>query len=174
MVTILRRRWIGVGFAVGVMLCAAPATAQQQSGWDLALTGGFVANGLTDPVWALGPVPGSPTRVVLRQPEQESDVVLGVAMFLQVHHDKMSWFAPLSFGVGLRDSGRAVLYFGSAVRFGPHASFTGGVAVGPIAALPAGTIEGRPVADTNALSNLVTRTSSAWFTGVTYTFATLR
>jgi len=35
-------------------------------------------------------------------------------------------------------------------------------------------VEGRAVADTNALSNLITRTSHSWFAGVTYTFATLR
>jgi hypothetical protein len=31
-----------------------------------------------------------------------------------------------------------------------------------------------PVSDTNVLSNLVTRTTRSWFTGVTYTFASLR
>lgn len=159
-----------------VLVSAAPAWAQPaaRGGWDLALTGGFVASGLTDPVWALGTVTGSPTRVVIRQTDQQNDVLLGVAMFAQVHHDRFSWIAPLSFGVGLRDSGRAIFYFGSALRLGDHASFTGGVAVGPVAALPAGIVEGRAVADTNALSNLITRSSHSWFTGVTYTFATLR
>jgi len=162
-------------FLVGNASSALAAQASaEQSGWDLALTGGFVASGLTDPVWALGTVAGSPTRVVIRAKDQESDVLLGAALFLQVHHTHVPWIAPLSFGVGLRDSGRAVFYFGSALRMGPHASFTGGVAVGPIAALPAGVVEGRAVADTNALSNLITRTSHSWFTGVTYTFATIR
>jgi hypothetical protein len=175
MPTIFRR--CGLLWALLFVLgSTVPALAQSEpsSGWDMALTGGFVASGLTDPVWALGNVSGSPIRVVVRQPEQESDVLLGVAMFAQVHHDKVAWIAPLSFGVGLRDSGRAVFYFGSALRMGPHASFTGGVAIGPVAALPAGVVEGRAVADTNALSNLITRTSHSWFIGVTYTFATLR
>jgi len=159
------------------LAAAGPASAQsasQPSGWDMALTGGFVASGLTDPIWALGTVAGSPTRVVVRETAQESDVLLGVAMFAQVYHDRYAWLAPLSFGVGLRDGGRAVFYFGAAARMGPHASVTSGVAVGPIAALPAGVVEGRAVADTNALSNLITRTSHSWFAGVTYTFATLR
>lgn len=174
MPTILRCRTLGVTVLL-VGAIAGTASAQSSSnGWDMALTGGFVGSGLTDPVWALGNVAGSPTRVVVRETAQESDVLLGVAMFAQVHHDRVAWIAPLSFGVGLRDSGRAVFYFGSAFRMGPHASFTGGVAVGPIAALPAGVVEGRPVADTNALSNLITRTSQSWFFGVTYTFATLR
>ena len=175
MPTIFCRRGL-LSTLVFVLVSAAPAWAQRanQGGWDLALTGGFVASGLTDPVWALGTVTGSPTRVVLRQSDQQNDVLLGVAMFAQVHHESVSWVAPVSFGVGLRDSGRAIFYFGSALRMGDHASFTGGVGVGPIAALPAGVVEGRAVADTNALSNLITRTSHSWFAGVTYTFATLR
>ena len=57
---------------------------------------------------------------------------LGVAMFAQVYHDKYPWIAPLSFGIGLRGDSRATFYFGPALRFGPHASFTGGLAVGPV------------------------------------------
>jgi len=140
----------------------------------MALTGGFVATGLVDPVYALGNVAGQPTRVVLRQPDQESTVNLGVAMFAQVYHDRYAWIAPLSFGIGVRGDSRATFYLGSALRLGPHASFTAGVAIGPIAALPAGVVEGRAVTDTNFLTNLGTRTTSSWFTGVTYTFASLR
>ncbi len=175
MPTIFCRRGL-ISALVLIAASAAPARAQgsDANSWDLALTGGFVASGLTDPVWALGTVTGSPIRVVVREDDQQNDVLLGAAMFLQVHHDKLGWIAPLSFGLGLRDSGRAVFYFGSALRFGSHASVTGGVAVGPVAALPAGIVEGRSVADTNALSNLITRTSHSWFAGVTYTFATVK
>jgi len=144
------------------------------NGWDLALTGGFVATGLVDPVYALGNITGQASRVVLRQPDQESSVNLGVAMFAQVYHDRYAWIAPLSFGIGLRGDSRATFYLGSALRFGSHASFTAGVAIGPVAALPAGVVEGRPVTDTNFLSDLGTRTRHSWFTGVTYTFASLR
>jgi hypothetical protein len=153
---------------------AVTTTSDAPSGWDLALTGGFVATGLIDPVYALGNVTGQPTRVVLRQPDQESSVNLGVAMFAQVYHDRYAWIAPLSFGIGLRGDSRATFYLGSALRFGPHVSFTAGVAVGPVAALPAGVVEGRPLTDTNFLSNLGTRTRATWFTGATYTFASLR
>jgi hypothetical protein len=152
----------------------AAAGADAPSGWDLALTGGFVATGLVDPVYALGNVTGQPNRVVLRQPNQESTVNLGVAMFAQVYHDRYSWVAPLSFGIGLRGDSRATFYLGSALRFGPHASFTAGVAIGPVAALPAGVVEGRVPSDTNFLSDLSTRTTRSWFAGVTYTFASLR
>jgi hypothetical protein len=152
----------------------AATTTTDASGWDLALTGGFVATGLVDPVFALGTIPGQPTRVVIRMPDQESTVNLGIAMFGQVYHDRASWIAPLSFGIGIRGDSRAVFYLGSALRFGSHASFTAGVAMGPVAALPAGVIEGRAVADTNFLSDLGTRTTKSWFTGVTYTFASLR
>src|SRR4029078_6815538 len=137
-------------------------------------TGGFVASGLVDPIWALGTVTGQPTRVVVRATDRENSVTLGAAMFARVYHDRYAGVAPLSFGVGVRGDSRATFYFGSGLRFGQHASFTGGVAVGPGAALPAGVVEGRAVTDTNVLSNLVTRTAHSWFAGVTYTFASLR
>jgi hypothetical protein len=152
----------------------AAASSAAPTGWDVALTGGFVATGLVDPVYALGNVTGQVSRVVLRQPDRESAVNLGVAMFAQVHHDRYAWFAPLSFGIGLRGDSHATFYLGSALRFGPHVSVTAGVAVGPVATLPAGVVEGRAVTDTNFLSDLGTRTTHSWFTGVTYTFASLR
>jgi hypothetical protein len=173
--------------AVSLAGTAAPASADEQrrgrdtttsddtsNGWDMALTGGFVISGLTDPVYALGNVTGQATRVVIRETAQESSANVGVAMFGQVYHDRYSWIAPLSFGIGIRGDSRATFYLGSALRFGSHASFTAGVAVGPVASLPAGVVEGRAVTDTNFLSNLVTRTTRSWFTGVTYTFASLR
>ncbi len=159
------------------LLCVGGSVAsadEKARGWDLALTGGFVATGLIDPVYALGNITGQATRVVLRQPDQESSVNLGVAMFAQVYHDRYPWIAPLSFGIGLRGDSRATFYFGPALRFGPHASFTAGLAIGPVAALPAGVVEGRSVTDTNFLSNLGTRTTRSWFAGVTYTFASIR
>jgi hypothetical protein len=162
---------------VSALLCIGVQTARaaDQSGqWDLALTGGFVATGLVDPVYALGNVSGQPTRVVVRETDQESTANLGIAMFAQVYHDRLSWLAPLSFGIGLRGDSRATFYLGPALRFGSHASFTGGLAIGPVAALPAGVVEGRPVTDTNFLSNLGTRTTKSWFVGATYTFASLR
>ena len=165
-------------FTVIALFCIggsrASAADEPKSGWDLALTGGFVATGLVDPVYALGNITGQPSRVVLRQPDQESTVNLGVAMFAQVYHDRYRWIAPLSFGIGIRGDSRATFYLGSALRFGSHASLTGGVAIGPIAALPAGVVEGRSVTDTNFLSDLGTRTTRSLFTGVTYTFASIR
>ena len=125
---------------VSALLCIGVQTARaaDQSGqWDLALTGGFVATGLVDPVYALGNVSGQPTRVVVRETDQESTANLGIAMFAQVYHDRLSWLAPLSFGIGLRGDSRATFYLGPALRFGSHASFTGGIAIGPVA-LPAG------------------------------------
>jgi hypothetical protein len=153
---------------------APAAAAAGASGWDLAITGGFVATGLVDRAYALGTVPGQATRVVVRQTEQESSVNLGVAMFAQVYHDRYPWIAPLSFGIGIRGDSRATFYFGPALRFGPHASFTSGVAIGPVAALPAGVVEGRAVNDTNFLTDLGTRTKASWFAAATYTFASLR
>lgn len=140
----------------------------------MALTGGLVVCGLTDPVYALGNVTGQVSRVVLRNQDQESSANLGVAMFSQMYHDRYPWIAPLAFGIGIRGDSRATFYLGSALRFGSHASFTAGVAVGPVSTLPAGVDEGRTVTDTNFLSNLGTRTTHSWFAAVTYTFASLR
>ena len=169
-------RWMMFTLTVALVSAAgaAPAVAQPRTGWDLALTGGFVASGLVDPVFALGNITGQPTRVVVRQRDQESTVNLNVAMFGQVYHDRWPWIAPVSIGIGIRGDSRATVFMGSALRFGPHASFTAGVAIGPVSALPAGIVEGRTVIDTNALSNLVTRTTHSWFTAVTYTFASIR
>jgi hypothetical protein len=179
-------RWC-VAVAAAAMLAAGtrPACADEaaqcgrgaevsESGWDLALTGGFVVNGLTDPVYSLGPVPGRATRVVIRETDRANAVTLGIAMFAQVYHDRLPWIAPLSFGVGVRGDGRATFYFGPAVRFGRRSSFTAGAAVGPIAALPAGVHERESVTDTNFLSNLATRNARSWYAAFTYTFTSLR
>ncbi len=169
-------RWkvVVVGGALAWMAGVVKAAAQPQTGWDMALTGGFVASGLVDPVFALGNVSGQPIRVVVRERDQESTVNLNVAMFGQIYHDRWPWIAPVSIGIGIRGDSRATVFMGSALRLGAHASFTAGVAIGPVSALPAGTVEGRTVTDTNALSNLITRTTHSWFSGVTYTFASLR
>ena len=151
---------------------AAPALAAD--GWDMSLTGGFVASGLTDPVYALGTVSGRPTRVIIRETDQESSAALGVAMFAEIFHDRVKWLAPLAVGLGLRSDARAQVYMGSALRLGTHASVATGVAIGPVATLPPGLSEGSSVADTNQLTNLGTRTKASWFVGVTYTFATLK
>ena len=157
-----------------LLLLGCSTTAIAADGWDMSLTGGFVASGLTDPVYALGTVSNRPTRVVVRETAQESSAALGVAMFAEIFHDRVKWLAPLAVGLGLRSDGRAQVYMGSALRLGTHASVATGVAIGPVATLPPGLSEGSSVADTNQLTNLATRTRASWFVGVTYTFATLK
>ena len=156
------------------LLLASAAPALAADGWDMSLTGGFVTSGLVDPVYALGTVSGRPTRVIVRETDQESSAALGIAMFAEIFHDRASWIAPLALGLGLRSDARAQVYIGSALRLGTRASMTGGVGIGPVSTLPAGLSEGASVADTNQLLNLPTRTKASWFIGVTYTFATLR
>jgi hypothetical protein len=158
---------------VVLLLAAARPSWAADDGWDMSLTAGVVTSGLVDPVYALGTVPGRPTRVVVRETDQESSVAVGIAMFAQIFHERARWIAPLSIGLGLRSDARATIYLGSALRLGSHASVTGGVAVGPVATLPAGLSEGSSVADTNQLTNLGTRMKPSWFLGVTYTFATI-
>jgi hypothetical protein len=150
------------------------ATTDAATGWDLSVTGGFVVSGLIDPVYALDTVPGRTTRVVVRETDRENSVGLSIAMFAQLYHDRLPWLAPLSFGVGIRDDGRAVFYLGPGLRLGRRAALTAGVAVGPVAALPPGVHEQQPVADTNSLIALGTRMTASWFTGVTCTFGSLR
>jgi hypothetical protein len=159
---------------LGLFAVGASVPARAADGWDMSLTGGFIASGLVDPVYALGTVPGRPTRVIVRETGQESSVAVGVAMFAEIFHDRANWIAPLAVGVGLRSDARAQVYMGSALRLGPHASVAAGVAIGPVATLPPGLSEGSSVADTNQLTNLGTRTKASWFAAVTYTFASLR
>src|SRR5579885_2916417 len=102
-----------------LLVGSAPAFAD---GWDMSLTGGFVTSGLVDPVYALGTVPGRPTRVVVRETDRESSAALGVAMFAEIFHDRARWIAPIAIGLGLRSDARATVYMGSALRLGPHAS----------------------------------------------------
>ena len=186
MTTVIRRIGILALMALLIVGMAHPATASPgrdaeqastntnaSSGWDMALTGGFVVSGLTDPVYALNTVSGQPTRVVVRLTEEESSVSLGVAMFALLYHERASWIAPVSFGIGIRGDS-ATFYMGSALRFGPHASFTGGAAIGAVNTLPPGVVEGRPVTDTNFLVTLPKRTTRSWFAGLTYTFTSLR
>jgi hypothetical protein len=162
---------------VGVFVCAVhavPARAQPQDGWDMALTGGFVASGLVDPVFALGNRQRSAdtrrrarARSGKHSQSRRRDVRPDLQRSLAVGGADLD-------GIGIRGDSRATLFMGSALRLGRHASVTGGVAIGPVSALPAGTVEGRAIADTNVLSNLITRTTHSWFAGVTYTFASLR
>ena len=185
MITAALRPTVALAVLASLAGVSAPATADEErdqartsspapSGWDMALTAGFVVCGLTDPVYALGNVTGQPSRVVLRRTDRESSANLGIAMFGHVYHDRYPWIAPLSFGLGIRGDSRATVYLGSALRLGSHTSFAAGVAVGPVATLPAGVDEGRTLTDTNFLSNLVTRTTLSWFTAGTYTFGSLR
>ncbi len=156
---------------------ASPAAAQQRRGdggeWDLALTGGVVASGLTDPVYALGNVPGRATRVVVRETDRESSVNLNVAMFAQVYSTRWPWLSPMSLGFGIRND-RPAFYLGPGLRFGRHASVIGGVSFGSVQRLPAGVSEGSTLADTNALLDLPVRTVHSWFGAVTYSFVSVR
>jgi len=163
-----------IALVCALLLACGASTASAADSWDMSLTAGVVTNGLVDPVYALGTVAGRPTRVVVRETDQESSVAVGIAMFAEVFNQRANWIAPLAIGLGLRSDARATIYLGSALRLGPHASVTSGVAVGPVATLPAGLSEGSAVADTNQLTNLGTRMKPSWFLGVTYTFATIR
>lgn len=158
---------------LGVTVPAAAQTPSADAAWDLSLTGGLVASGLTDPVYALGAVPGRATRVVVRESDRESSVALGVAMFAQVYSTRWPWLAPLSLGLSIRND-RPALLLGPGFRFGRHASVIGGVAFGSVQRLPAGVTEGATLADTNSLIDLPVRTTHSWFAGVTYTFLSVR
>lgn len=178
-----KRAWGISGLMVALLVAssvrtvsAGPASpssgSDREDGWDLALTGGLIVNGLTDPVWALEPIPGRIGRFVVREDTKESTTALGIALFGQVYHARLPWLAP-SIGIGVRNDGRATLYVGPALRLGRRASLTGGIAVGPVAALPAGVQEGQTLIDTNFLSALGSRNIRSWFFGATYTFTTI-
>lgn len=139
-------------------------------GWKVGFSGGFTASGLTDQKFAA--VPDSvdeESLVILRDEEREDEVALGIATFVDLYHSKATW-AAFSFGLGVNASSGVSYYVGPSFRFGKQGSLTTGLALGGVATLPAGEMEGREPTSPNALSNLGNKTEASWFVAVSYSF----
>lgn len=148
--------------------------------WDLAISGGFTFDGLTDPVFALRSLPGETKKQVFEEAAKRDSAKLGIASFIHVFHRAHPWFVPV-LGIGIRSDNKTVYYLGLAWRLGDKAAINGGIAAGPIARLPAGTnLTTNPedranlVDDANVLNNLSSKTIWRWFFGLSYTFIDVR
>jgi hypothetical protein len=162
-------------------------------GWDIFFSGAFTADKLTDPVFALvsedRDLDDTSTTnpltkgFVVRQSEEEDEFRLAAAAMTHVIHSDPDRFnvgdvnwVPLSFGLGISDNSQARYYLGTGIRFGQKFFLTAGAAVGPVKRLPATLSldvndKRNFTTDANALSSLQTRNESAFFIGISYSFA---
>ncbi|HEX6096276.1 MAG TPA: hypothetical protein VF432_08135 [Thermoanaerobaculia bacterium] len=162
-------------------------------GWDIFFSGAFTADKLTDPVFALvsedrdldlTDTDTTKTKgFVVRQSEEDDEFRLAAAAMTHVLHSNPDRFnfgdinwVPLSFGLGISDNSQARYYLGTGIRFGQKFFLTAGAAVGPVKRLPAtlsldANDKRNFTTDANALSSLQTRNESAFFVGISYSFA---
>jgi hypothetical protein len=153
--------------------------------WTLGFAGAFTADKLNDPSFSL--VPGSQVDsggkavsgfFVKRDAASANRVGLGGAAMIHLFHSdpgnlaiwrEIAW-APLSLGIGFTGGSQARYLFGTSLKFGDAAFLTAGVVIGSVKRLPAGLSDGGFTTDSNALSNLGTRTTAAAFVGLSYAF----
>ena len=147
--------------------------------WRLAFSVGVTATGLTDPVYALHPVPmekdsvqsmnqeqadsmdQEPQRMIVREPHKRDKANMGLGAFVHAYHDRLPWLAPMM-GVSL-DRNRTEYLFGIGVRLNDSATINIGGVLGPVARLPAGiNVEEAMDLDDDVLDNLPTRVRCTW------------
>lgn len=143
--------------------------------WRIGFAGGFTANGLVDPPYALrsfttGAGDAAVTRYVLVEQESRKDEVgRSVVSFVHVHHSKVPLLG-LSFGLGVEPDRGGDYYAGPSLLFGDRAALTVGAVLGQVRSPPAGRAVDDTLDDANALANLGRRRIAAWFVGLSYRF----
>ena len=141
--------------------------------WNFELSGAFTVSGLQDPIWSLQAQGGGNYKVVAitdTATDKKLDPVrLGVASFVSVFHSSRPRVG-ITFGLGIDEGKRPTYYAGPTIRLGKVAGITGGVALGSVKRLPNSISEGGIVTDVNALNDLPTRTATAWFFALSYSF----
>lgn len=166
-----------------------PWTLQVRTfGWEIGFSGGFTVDTLTDPQFSLVPAHRNVTQddgtimmedgfQVISQPNAEDDFELGAAAIIHVFNtnpNSVVWrrWAPVSFGLSVNDTSEVRYFFGTSVRFGEQAFLTGGIVFGSKDRLPGGLVLATNSFTTNAnsLQTLPTRTDSAFFIAISYTF----
>ncbi len=166
-----------------------------RAGWDLAFSGAYTADSLTNPVYGLvpGSVPTDTTSTqtttgyyIQRFADQEDTLRLGAAAMIHAvrsgPHSFSRWdtgFAP-TFGIGV-ESNTLRYFLGPGLRFGDKFYLSAGVAIGSVTRLPAGLSASKPTdnprdrtsftTNANALSNPPTTTRVGYFFGVSFSFA---
>ncbi len=158
----------------------------EHESWQLAITGAFTADDLTDPVYFLEATTRTVTDaeggqstengyVVRRNEAAENRFTLGAAAMVHLFHERLGGetvkWAPVSFGIGVNGDSNARYYLGTSARFGEKLYLTGGLVAGSVARLPANLAVGSFTADPNALGTLGTRTDAGWFLAVSLSLA---
>ena len=138
--------------------------------WELAVSGGFTVNGLTNPVY--GSVKNDAGQdIVVEDLDARDDASLGVASLLHVYHQSQPpWVPSLGFGLGINEASKPAYYIGAFWRLGRVAMIGGGAVIGSVARLPVGVEVGGELSDPNLLANLPTRVETQWFVAISFSF----
>jgi len=155
-------------------------------GWDLAFSGAFTGDKLTDPVFSIkpgsepSPTPGgqsTPGYFVTQEHGRQDKYRLGSAAMVHLYHtdpNALGWrginWAPVSFGLGVGDSAHVRYYLGTGVRFDKKLFLTVGSVFGPVKALPSSVGADGFTTDANALAATSSRTLRKIFFSVSYSF----
>lgn len=139
--------------------------------WNLEFAGGFSFSELTSQRYGVRTmnVGGTDQSVVFRDAAGEDDASLGMIGMIHASSTKLPRFA-VSFGLGVREDSSTDYYLGGSWRAAGQFFVTVGKQWGQVDRLPNGLREGDVIPDPNTLSNLPTRTDSALFIAVTYSF----
>jgi hypothetical protein len=139
-------------------------------GWEVEVSGGFTASGLTNPVY--GTVRNEQGNdVVVEDVGARDDASLGVASFLHVFHSgQPGWMPAIGFGLGINETSKPTYHLGAFWRLGRAALVGGGVVLGSVDRLPVGVEVGGTLSDPNLLAQLPTRIDTQWFVGISFSF----
>lgn len=157
--------------------------AVKTAAWQLSFGGGFTANGLVHPAFALRGKPassgssGTSTEstkyTVVEERGRRDHVGQSVVSFVHLRRSTFELWGlqpALSFGLGVEPSRAGDFYPGASVMFGDRAALSAGVVIGQVPTLPAGRQLGDEVTDANALGTLGSQKRTSWFVGLSYHF----
>jgi hypothetical protein len=139
-------------------------------GWEVEVSGGFTASGLTSPVYGVGKNEAG-SSIVIEDADAKDDASLGVASFLHVYHKGQApWVPSLGFGLGINETSKPTYHLGAFWRLGRACLLGGGVVLGSVDRLPVGVEVGGALSDPNLLAKLPTRVETQWFVGISFSF----
>jgi hypothetical protein len=139
-------------------------------GWEVEVSGGFTASGLTNAVYGTVKNQAGDDIVVLDDSARD-DASLGVASFLHVYHKGQPWWTPsLGFGLGINETSKPTYHLGAFWRLGRTTLLGGGIVLGSVDRLPVGVEVGGALSDPNLIATLPTRVEAQWFVGISFSF----
>ena len=164
----LRNRAIaGTGQVGDLPSTAIVLQVNAPSPWVHGFGVGPVVSRLVDPKFGL-----DTSGNVMRDQAAEDDWDVGVAGFYHLTNTSWNERASLSIGLGSGSSSNLNLFVGPSVRLGDDTPWyvVAGVNVGKVDRLETGQMIGAPPLSATTLSNLQTRTDSAFFVGFSLAF----